>query len=319
MNNKNVTIAGFFAGVGGIELGFELAGFKPVFANEIDNKAVVTYGENHRGTLLIHADIKKIKPSQLPKQIDVIAGGFPCQAFSVAGYRLGFDDPRGTLYFDLLKLIVRKKPQVVFLENVRNLISHDGGNTFRVILESLEKNGYFVSWKVMNAKDFGNIPQTRERIYIVAFRSKSVFENFSFPEKVKLQVKLKDLIDFDKKVDEKYYYRENRPMYETLLSEMSSKDTLYQWRRHYVRENKSQLSPTLTANMGTGGHNVPLILTKHGIRKLTPRECFNLMGFPKDFILPSELPDSQLYKQAGNAVVVPVIRAIAEQIAKALD
>lgn len=319
MNTKKVTVAGFFAGVGGIELGFELAGFEPVFANEIDKKATVTYGKNHKSTLLIHDDIKNIKPGQLPKQIDVIAGGFPCQAFSVAGYRLGFDDPRGTLYFDLLKLIVSKKPQVVFLENVRNLVSHDGGNTFHVILESLEMNGYFVSWKVMNAKDFGNIPQTRERIYIVAFRSKRAFEKFSFPEKITLKVKLRDFIDFDKKMDEKYYYRENRPMYRTLLSEMKSKDTLYQWRRHYVRENKSQLSPTLTANMGTGGHNVPLIVTKHGIRKLTPRECFNLMGFPKDFILPAELPDSHLYKQAGNAVVVPVIKAIAQQIAKALD
>jgi DNA (cytosine-5)-methyltransferase 1 len=319
VNTKKVTVAGFFAGVGGIELGFELAGFEPVFANEIDKKATVTYGKNHKSTLLIHDDIKNIKPGQLPKQIDVIAGGFPCQAFSVAGYRLGFDDPRGTLYFDLLKLIVSKKPQVVFLENVRNLVSHDGGNTFHVILESLEMNGYFVSWKVMNAKDFGNIPQTRERIYIVAFRSKRAFEKFSFPEKITLKVKLRDFIDFDKKMDEKYYYRENRPMYRTLLSEMKSKDTLYQWRRHYVRENKSQLSPTLTANMGTGGHNVPLIVTKHGIRKLTPRECFNLMGFPKDFILPAELPDSHLYKQAGNAVVVPVIKAIAQQIAKALD
>lgn len=318
MNDKK-TIAGFFAGVGGIELGFEQAGFKPVFANEIDQKATITYSENHKGTPLIHDDIKNLSPRDLPKQVDVIAGGFPCQAFSVAGYRLGFEDPRGTLYFDLLNLIVAKKPQVVFLENVRNLVSHDSGNTFRVILESLEMNGYFVTWKILNAKDYGNIPQTRERIYIVAFRSKYAFDKFAFPKKVSLKQKLDDLIDFDTKVDEKYYYRENRPMFETLVSEITSKETVYQWRRHYVRENKSRLSPTLTANMGTGGHNVPLILTKFGIRKLTPRECFNLMGFPKNFKLPTGLPDSQLYKQAGNAVVVPVIKAIAKEIAKALD
>ena len=319
MIDKKNTIAGFFAGVGGIELGFELAGFIPVFANEIDAKASVTYSENHKRTHLVHDDIKNVKAQDLPKRIDVIAGGFPCQAFSVAGYRLGFEDPRGTLYFDLLKLIVEKKPQVVFLENVRNLVSHDGGNTFQVILESLKLNGYFTSWKILNAKDYGNIPQTRERIYIVAFKSKKAFEKFSFPERITLRSKLSDFINFDRKVDEKYYYREDRPMYKTLSLEIKSSETLYQWRRHYVRENKSQLSPTLTANMGTGGHNVPLILTKFGIRKLTPRECFNLMGFPKNFILPEKLPDSQLYKQAGNAVVVPVIKAIAQQIAKALN
>lgn len=318
MTNSKKSIAGFFAGVGGIELGFQQAGFTPSFANEIDPKAAVTYRANHSKTDFVRDDIANVKAESLPKKVTVIAGGFPCQAFSVAGYRLGFQDPRGALYFELLRLIVAKKPDVVFLENVRNLLSHDNGNTFKVILESLELNGYHAKWKVMNSKDYANIPQTRERIYIVAFKSKKISDKFKFPSEVTLTAKISDFVDLESELPEKYYYREDRPMYEVLKQEIVRSDTLYQWRRHYVRENKSKLSPTLTANMGTGGHNVPLVLTRHGIRKLTPKECFNLMGFPKDFLLPEEVVDSQLYKQAGNAVVVPVIKAIANQIAKAL-
>jgi DNA (cytosine-5)-methyltransferase 1 len=315
--SKDLTIAGFFAGVGGIELGFAQSGFLGSFANEIDAKAGITYRLNHKHELVV-CDIAKIDPSQLPTELTVMAGGFPCQAFSVAGYRKGFEDPRGNVYFTLHKLIVSKHPDVVFLENVKNLRNHDGGNTFKVILESLEMNGYHVKHAVLNAKDFGNIPQTRERIYIVGFKSRQAFDKFSFPVPVPLTSKLSDFINFHSLVDEKYYYRSNRPMYHDLVSSITSEETVYQWRRHYVRENKSGLCPTLTANMGTGGHNVPLVLTKHGIRKLTPRECFNLMGFPKTFELPEDVSDAQLYKQAGNAVVVPVIKAIADEIKKAI-
>lgn len=171
----------------------------------------------------------------------------------------------------------------------------------------------------MNAKEYGNTPQNRERIYVIGFKNKEAFKNFVFPMPIPLEKSLKDIIDFDKELDEKYYYtKEKHTFYDKLENGISSQDTIYQWRRQYVRENKNGVVPTLTANMGTGGHNVPLVKTSNGIRKLTPRECFNAQGFPSDFILP-ELANSHLYKQAGNSVVVPVIKRIAEQISLALE
>jgi len=316
MVSRKFKMAGLFAGVGGIELGFEKAGFQPVFANEIDEKASITYMANHKHKL-ITKDVNKLGTFEIPK-IDVLAGGFPCQAFSVAGYRKGFKDPRGNVFWEIIRLLEVKKPQVVFLENVKNLNSHDGGKTFRIIRESLAEIGYHVKFAVLNASEYGGVPQNRERIYVVGFRSKKNFNNFLFPGPIKKKPNLKDFIDFDKKVEDIYYY-EDRYMSKLLRKTITRSDTVYQWRRQYVRENKSNLCPTLTANMGTGGHNVPLILTKYGIRKLTPRECFNLMGFPKNFRLPKELALGHLYKQAGNAVVVGVVERIAINILAALN
>lgn len=314
---KSLTVAGLFAGVGGIELGFQRAGFTPVFANEIDKYAATTYASNHAHHLEV-GDITELPSEKLPDGLTVLAGGFPCQPFSVAGYRKGFEDDRGNVFRDIVRLMQDKTPEIVFLENVKNLHSHDGGNTFRVIHESLEASGYSVAAKVLNSSEYGNIPQNRERIYIIGFRDPLVNAKFQWPEPIPLTTKLSDLIDVNKKVDKKYFYDENRPFWDMLEAEITKPNTIYQWRRQYVRENKSGVCPTLTANMGMGGHNVPLIKTRYGIRKLTPRECFNLMGFDKDFTLPTELADSQLYKQAGNSVVVPVIERIAGQIRKAL-
>jgi DNA (cytosine-5)-methyltransferase 1 len=314
---SSLSIAGFFAGVGGIELGFQQAGFEPTFANELDQKASVTYKKNHDHELMV-GDIADVTEESFGSKPTVIAGGFPCQAFSIAGYRKGFEDPRGNVYWHIHRLIDKMSPEVIFLENVKNLQSHDNGNTFKVICESLEDLGYKLKYKVLNASEYGNIPQNRERIYIVGFKSKHAFDHFHFPEKKRLTTRLDQLINFDSEVPEKYYYGPEKAMYREIKDEITSRETVYQWRRHYVRENKSGVCPTLTANMGTGGHNVPLILSKRGIRKLTPRECFNIMGFPKSFKLPSELSDASLYKQAGNSVVVPVIKRIAENIAVAL-
>lgn len=243
-----------------------------------------------------------------------------CQAFSVAGYQQGFKDPRGTLFFEMLRMIKSKRPRVVFCENVKNLVTHDHNNTFKVIREALVKSGYFVKYKVLNSKDYGNIPQNRERIYIVAFRNKVDFNRFSFPEPVELTVKLRDVIDFEHSVNDKYYYTpDNFKHYDELINSAVNPRHVYQWRRVYVRENMSGVVPTLTANMGTGGNNVPIIITDDGrFRKLTPRECFNVQGYPADFKLP-DIANTQLYKQAGNSVVVPVIKRIAENIIKAID
>lgn len=312
-------VASFFAGVGGIDIGFRNAGFEIIWANEFDKHAARTYKLNFDNKLMVK-DIKEVDEKKDIPDFDVMIGGFPCQAFSVAGYRKGFKDERGNLFFELERVFNEKKPQVVFLENVKNLVGHDGGNTFRVILKSLKSAGYHVKKEVLNACDYGNLPQNRERIYIVAFLDERACKEFVFPEPVELTHTLKDYIDYDKKQDDKYYYTEDTcGFYDELKERVTNPDTTYQWRRVYVRENKSNLCPTLTANMGTGGHNVPIIKTPTGIRKFTPRECFNIMGFDKEYKLPKDVANTHLYKQAGNSVVVPVIERIAKEIKGALD
>ena len=204
----------------------------------------------------------------------------------------------------------------MFFENVKNLVSHDGGNTFGVICQELHKLGYKTKYQVMNACEYGNVPQNRERIYIVAFLDNGWYNRFEMPQPIELTQSVMNVIDFDAVVDKKYYYTEtNCRFYSKLKEEAINQNTVYQWRRTYVRENKRGFVPTLTANMGTGGHNVPIILTNDGrYRKITPRECFTVQGFPKSFVLPQGQSDSRLYKQAGNSVVVPVISRIAEKI-----
>lgn len=313
------TVDSFFGGVGGIDLGFEQANrFNSIYINEFDKNAQETIAINFPDVKLDRRDIHEVKAEEVPKS-DIVVGGFPCQAFSIAGYRKGFDDERGDLFFELLRIIRYHNPKAIFIENVKNMVTHGDGNTFKVIREALTLNGYYIKWKVMNGKDYGNIPQNRERIYIVGFLDKDAFDNFEFPKEIGLTKKLSEVIDFESQVEDRYYYRRGiQNFYDKLEESITSQNSVYQWRRQYVRENKSGVVPTLTANMGTGGHNVPLILSNHGIRKLTPRETFNVQGFPKDFKLP-EIANGQLYKQAGNSVVVPVIRRIAEKIAYALD
>lgn len=315
--------ASFFAGVGGIDKGFEKNKlFKVVYANEFDPYPVRTYELNSKLKVDCR-DIREVKAEEIP-DFDVLLAGFPCQAFSVAGYRKGFEDEkgRGTLFFELIRIIKDKKPEIVFLENVKNLVGHDGGNTFRVIREALEENGYLVSPMVMNAMEYGNIPQNRERIYIVCFREEKVFRNFHFPLPIQLTKKLDGIIDFNTAVDEKYYYTEGKykgDIYDKLVEAMDDDRAIYQWRRKYVRKNKSGVVPTLTANQGEGGHNVCLIKTPNGIRKMTPHECFNAQGFSKKFKLPTDMSDARLYKQAGNSVCVSVIERIADEIANAYN
>ncbi|MGP5045546.1 DNA cytosine methyltransferase [Glutamicibacter ardleyensis] len=315
-NNSELRVAGFFAGVGGIERGFDLAGFNSVWSNELDQQASKTYATNHASELVV-GDIGSVDSADVPT-VEVIVGGFPCQAFSVAGHRKGFQDERGEVFFELARIIREKKPEAIFIENVKNLKGHDGGNTFKVIMANLEDAGYHLSSKVLNAAEYGNVPQSRERIYIVGFRDEGAKNRFVWPEKIPLTKKISDIVDLDKKVDDKFYYTaETFPRYAEIVEEITDPSTVYQWRRQYVRKNKSNLFPTLTANMGTGGHNVPLVLTKHGIRKLTPEECFAVQGF-EDIRIPEGMARSHLYKQAGNSVVVPVIERIARQMKIAL-
>lgn len=315
------SIASFFAGVGGIDLGFELTKqAHTIYANEMDSYPIQTFEANFP-IKVDQRDICDVKASEVPN-IDIILGGFPCQAFSIAGYRKGFEDEkgRGTLFFEILRIIKAKKPKAILLENVKNLVSHDNGNTFRVILEALKDAGYHVRYAVLNAMEYGNIPQNRERIYIVGFRTKKAFEKFTFPEPIPLKKTIHDVIDFINPVNEKYLYTKGKykgDIYEKLVAAMDDSDAVYQWRRKYVRKNMSGVVPTLTANQGEGGHNVCLVKTKQGIRKMTPKECFNTQGFPESFVLP-DIADGRLYKQAGNSVCVSVVQRIAEQMLVAM-
>ncbi|OGC88766.1 DNA (cytosine-5-)-methyltransferase [Candidatus Adlerbacteria bacterium RIFOXYC1_FULL_48_26] len=316
MDKKTYRTLDLFAGIGGVRMGFERAGFETIFGNDFDAYCKVTYDLNFKDTPLVVADIAKIKSADLP-DFDILLGGFPCQPFSVAGYRRGFlDTGRGDLFFEIIRILRDKKPRAVFLENVKNLSSHDKGRTFNIISEALEDLGYHVTTKVLNSMKYGNVPQNRERVYIVGFKSKKALEAFEFPKPVELTKTVNALLE--KEVEEKYYYNKS-PLYKVLKESMTSKEVVYQWRRKYVRANKSGVCPTLTANMGMGGHNVPLIKDHKGIRKLTPRECARIQGFPENYKLPKNLPDTKLYKQFGNSVTVTVIERVAKQIKKALD
>ena len=307
-----------FAGIGGFRLAMQNVGGKCVFTSEWETAAQKTYRENF-GEIPFGDITKERVKNYIPNEFDILCAGFPCQAFSIAGNRKGFADTRGTLFFDIEQIIVKHRPKVVFLENVKNLVSHDGGNTFKTILSVLEeKLGYKVFTKILNSMTYANIPQNRERIFIVAFDPNQVenYANFKFPSEIKLTKTIHDILEKGKQSDN-LYYQKNHQYYPELEKAMVSKDTVYQWRRVYARENKSNVCPTLTANMGTGGHNVPLIKDAFGIRKLTPKECFLFQGYPENYILPN-LANSKLYMQAGNSVTTTLIERISNEIINVL-
>lgn len=321
---KKYKVASLFAGIGGIDLGFKEAGANAVWANEIDKYCAITFCANHKTTNLIVDDICNIKGKDIPK-VDILTAGFPCQPFSIAGYRKGFEDDRGNMFFQIMRLVDEmeqnnNKPRIIFLENVKNLRTHDKGNTFKVIKQILEAHGYTVKDHILNTCEYGNLPQNRERIFIIGFLNETDFKNFVWPNKINLTNTIDKVINWNAEVEKKYLYDEQKKCYPLLKEKVKDKNIIYQYRRVYVRDNKAGICPTLTANMGMGGHNVPLILdNKNRIRKLLPIECLMLQGFPKDFKIPSELCDSRVYKQAGNAVSVNVIKNVANKLLKAME
>ncbi|MEJ8776739.1 DNA cytosine methyltransferase [Pseudogracilibacillus sp. ICA-222130] len=349
---ERFTVASLFAGIGGIEKGFEQAGANIIWANEHDKNACKTYKENFNH-VLIEEDVRKIHEFEMPNT-DIITAGWPCVAFSVAGQRHGMNyqchdcehkhtvsydeyingascpecggkteviDPRGTLFYDVIRFIRAKKPKAFFLENVKNLKGHDDGRTFKVIEEMLKDSGYHFESRVLNTMEYGNIPQNRERIFIVGFRNKKALESFKWPEPIPLTNTIDDILDSHEKQEDRYYYTEDSQYYSQLVESMTKRDTVYQIRRVYVRENQSNVCPTLTANMGEGGHNVPLIIDDWGFRKLTPKETLRFQGFPvnDDYRIPKGMANSHIYKQAGNAVSVPVIKRLATNLLTALN
>ncbi len=318
-DNYKFKFIDLFAGIGGFRIAMQKVGGKCVFTSEWDKDAKKTYRKNF-GEVPFGDITKQSVKYYIPNKFDILCAGFPCQAFSIAGYQKGFSDKRGNLFFDIEEIVEKHRPKVVFLENVKNLVSHDKGRTFKIILEILEeKLKYKVFYQVLNSMTHANIPQNRERIFIVAFDPKQVedYKNFKFPEKIKLTKTVQDILEVGRQ-DDKYYYSKEHMYFPELEKTIISRDTVYQWRRIYVRENKSKVCPTLTANMGAGGHNVPLIKDDYGIRKLTPTECFAFQGYPIDEFMLPKIANSKLYMQAGNSVTTNLIERISKEIIKVL-
>lgn len=317
-----------FAGIGGIRLGFEQAfgnDIKTVFVSEWDKKAVETYKANFDDKIDIAGDITEVNENDIPEH-DILLAGFPCQAFSLAGHKKGFEDARGTLFFDVARIIKRHNPKVVFCENVKNLVNHDRGRTFKVIKEILEELGYVVFYKVLNSKNFG-VPQNRERIYIVAFRKDIAPKNFEFPEKTDDTKVIKDIVD-EHEVSPKYYL--STAYLESLKKHKERHASKGNGFGYEIRSTDSVAGAIVCGGMGrernliidnrltnfTPVTHIKGEINKEFVRKMTPREWARLQGFPNDFKF--VVADTHLYKQFGNSVTVPVIRAIAEKIKECL-
>ena len=314
---SNLKVASLFSGIGGIDLGFSQAGFDIVFANEIDKYACKTYKKNFPNHYLLEGDVKKIEPNDIP-EFDVLVAGFPCQAFSIAGKQRGFEDKRGSLFFEIERIVEKRKPKVIFLENVKNLQEHDDGKTFNKIFASLAQFGYSVRYKILCPTEYANIPQRRERIFIVAFLDENLGELFKFPEPQELKVKLQDIIDFTIKHDDVYYINEQNEDYFLLKTKIKDKSQMYQLHFGQVRKGKDGICRTLTASMGGLKLHKPIIYDNFGIRYLTPQECLLLQGFPATFSFASGTTLDKAYSQAGNTVCVPLIKRIADNIKETL-
>ena len=310
------TFADLFAGIGGIRLGFEEAGFRCVWSNEYDKRAAITYEANFRNDGLRVEDIRKVQADEIP-DFDVLCAGFPCQPFSIAGVSkklslgrpVGFDDTtQGTLFHEIARIIAAKKPRAFFLENVKNLETHDKGRTFAVIESTLRGLGYSFFHKVINAKQV--LPQNRERIFMIGFREPG--PEFVFPDIGIKKTKVADILEA--RVDPKYTLSDHLWGY---LQEYARRQRAKGNGFGYGLADPNGTSRTLSARYYKDGSEI-LIPRRSGKkpRRLTPRECARLMGFPESFTIP--VSDNQAYRQFGNAVVVPVVEEIARSIASQL-
>lgn len=301
-----------FAGIGGTRLGFQLHGnVKSVFSSEWDKFSVKTYIANFGDTP--EGDITKIDEKDIPNH-DILVGGFPCQAFSQAGLKKGFNDTRGTLFFDIARILKEKRPKAFLLENVKNLKGHDRGKTFKIIMKTLDELNYDTHVSILKAKDFG-VPQNRERIYIVGFDKNTIKNSdaFEFPEPSNTPTKVGDILE--KNVDEKY----------------TISDKLWAGHQRRKREHKnkgngfgytmfnsdSEYTNTISARYYKDGSEILIEQPGKNPRKITPREAARLQGFPENFVIP--VSNTQAYRQFGNSVSVPVIYAIASNILDILD
>lgn len=300
---KNFTFIDLFAGIGGIRIAFEKVGGKCVFSSEWDASAQKSYQAYFLETP--HGDITKIEAKSIPDH-DVLTAGFPCQTFSILGDRKGFTDTRGTLFFDIERILKEKRPKAFILENVKNLVSHDRGRTFSVIKTSLESLGYTVYSKVLNALDFG-LPQKRERIIIVGFLGNY---SFQFPQPKKERANLQDFLEDDSQVDKKHYASEK--VVKSVWSRLKS-EPFFPSVWHENKSGNISVLPYSCALRAGASYNYLLV---NGIRRPTPRENLRFQGFPNDY--PIIVSPSQIRKQAGNSVPIPMIEAVAKELILAL-
>ncbi len=315
------TFIDLFAGIGGFRIALESLGMECVYTSEWDKFAQLTYSENFKE--VPDGDITKVAEEDIPNH-DVICAGFPCQSFSVSGKQKGFEDTRGTLFFDIVRIVKHHKPKVLFLENVKNFERHDNGRTIQVVSRTLEKHGYNIFFKVLNSSHF-SVPTRRERIYIVGFRNDLEIRNFEFPKPVSEPVKLRDFLQKDDKTkpyvinrtDVKWTKKRikndlfgnypQKPIRIGTISNGGQGERIYSDLGHSI---------TLSAYGGGVASKTGAYLINNKIRKLSPRECARIMGFPNSYKIP--VNDTQAYKQFGNSVVVPVIRSIMEKILQSL-
>lgn len=316
---KGFTFIDLFAGIGGFHYALSSYGAKCLYASEWDKPAQETYFANFG--VMPSGDITKIAAEEIPPH-DILCGGFPCQAFSVSGKQLGFEDTRGTLFFDIARIVKRHSPKVVFMENVKNLVQHDKGRTFKVVHGTMEELGYTMFSKVLNSGDFG-VPQHRERIYMVCFRNDILQgHSFSFPCSEELSA-LRDLLEESpkdakiinrkdiqiyKEVSDNKNVLPNRPIQIGIVNKGGQGERIYDPIGHAI---------TLSAYGGGAGAKTGLYLVNGVVRKLSPRECARLQGFPDEFVIHPNM--QQAYKQFGNSVTVNVLQHIVGEISKTLS
>jgi DNA (cytosine-5)-methyltransferase 1 len=324
-----LTAGALFAGIGGFCLGFESANIITKWAVENDPAAVITYSANIPHPRIIKeqdkpVDIRCIKVgTHSLEPVDILHAGFPCQSFSQAGEKMGFDDPRGQLFYEVIRLINEfkdRKPAIIVLENAPFLRMGNGGAWFLEIIKEIRKSGYWFresNCEELDTFELTSLPQKRKRLFMVAI-SMSKFSNgkISFPKKSSSKKKdLSKYIDFDGHVDDDTYYlpKENR-YYQMISREVEDKRCIYQLRKYLVRVKDAGVCPTLTANMGLGGHNVPFVHDEKGLRKLTEYECLRLQGFPQNYYFPEAVPRHKRYTQVGNSVAVPIAALLADVV-----
>lgn len=321
-NVKKATFIDLFAGIGGFRLALESHGLKCVYTSEWDKHAQTTYKENFGD--MPDGDITKVDEKKIPKH-NIICGGFPCQAFSISGKQKGFEDARGTLFFDIARIVKHHKPEVLFLENVKNFAKHNGGQTLKTILRVLDELSYNVFYQVVNASKYG-APTSRERVYFVCFRKDLGITDFKFPEPLNKQIKLRDILENDKDTAQYIINRNDitirdkkvipdmfgnyplKPIRVGHLNGGGQGERIYSDLGHAV---------TFSAYGGGAGSKTGAYLINGKVRKLSPRECARVMGFPDSFKIP--VKKNEAYKQFGNSVVVPVLKQIFGNIIKTLE
>lgn len=334
MSDRPLKAGALFSGIGGFCLGFEQVGIKTAWAIENNPMAVMTYAHNIKGVRIVDHDGEpaSIKDVSVEKDdlepVDILHAGFPCQSFSQAGERKGFDDPRGRLFYEVIRIVEEfkdRKPSVIVLENSPHIRHGDGGSWFIELTKEIKKAGYWfrdANCAELDPYNLTPLPQKRNRLFMVAL-SIDHFKNgkVNFPNQKDESVKnLADYIDFSSSLDDDSYYLPEENRYHKMISnEVEDKACIYQLRKFLVRVKEPGVCPTLTANMGLGGHNVPFIHDAKGLRKLTEFECLKLQGFPAGYTFPEEVLRAKRYIQVGNSIAVPVAALLAKAVKEKIE